>query len=33
MKPYFMEMNPAAMSEIMRGMKNGLNRGVIPPSA
>ncbi len=32
MKPYFIEMKPAAMSEIMRGMKKGLNRGVLPPS-
>ena len=33
MKPYFMEMNPAAMSAIMRGMKKGLNRGVPSPAA
>ena len=33
MKPYFMEMKPAAMSEIMRGIKNGLNRGVPSPAA
>ena len=33
MNPYFIEMKPAAMSAIMRGMKNGLNRGVFPPSA
>ena len=32
LKPYFMEIIPGAMSEIIFGMKNGLNRGVPLPS-
>ena len=30
--PYFMEMYPAAMSDIIFGMKKGLKRGICPPS-